>query len=85
MAEPTTTQQRHAWAVTHEQEEPVIDANGQPTTLHHVHFQTNTGRKSSVAVPDTEYTAQNVATKIHAKAQHINTVAGMNSTNAPQE
>jgi hypothetical protein len=83
MPQPTTT--GHAWAVTHQEEEPTIDDNGQPTSLHHVTFKTNTGHESTVTIPDTAFNAHTVAQAITAKASEINRVHGLTSTNAPTE
>ena len=80
---PQPSAQPHTWAVTGQQEEPTIDEDGQPTTVHHVSFQTNTGHKSTVAIPDEQFTAANVAKAVAAKAKQIVTVHGLTSANAP--
>lgn len=78
MAQP----QQHTWAITAQEEEPTIDADGQPTTLHHVSFLTNTGHHSTVTIPDNEFTAKGVARRVAAKAAEIVKVHNLNSTNA---
>lgn len=78
------THAAHTWAVTGHQEEPSFDDNGKPTTLHHVSFKTNTGHESSITLPDSHFTARNVAEQIHHKAQEIIRVYQMNSTNTPK-
>lgn len=78
----TPQQQPHTWAITGQEEEPTIDSDGQPTTLHHVGFLTNTGHKSTVTIPDEEFTAANVAAKVAEKAEEIVKVHHMNSSNA---
>lgn len=82
---PQPSAQSHTWAVTGQEEEPTIDEDGQPTSLHHVHFQTNTGHKSTVTVPNEQFTAANVARAITAKAKQIVAVHGMTSANAPAD
>lgn len=82
---PQPTGAPHTWAITGQQEEPTIDEDGQATSVHHVSFRTNTGHESSVAIPNEQFNAVNVARAVAAKAAHINTVHSMNSTNAPTE
>lgn len=83
MPQPTPAPHQHAWAVTGQQEEPYIDENGRPTTIHHVSFKTNTGHESTVSLPDSHFTAANVAQQIQYKAGEIAKVHSMNATNAP--
>lgn len=83
MPQPTAT--GHTWAVTGQQEEPTLDDNAQPTSLHHVTFKTNTGHTSTVTIPDRAFTASNVAKAVAAKASEINRVHALTSTNQPSE
>lgn len=83
MPQPPATQ--HTWAVTGQQEEPTIGEDGEATSVHHVHFKTNTGHESTVSIPNERFNAVNVAKAITAKAAQIVAVHGMNSTNAPTE
>lgn len=83
MPQPPTAP--HTWAVTGQEEEPTIDEDGQATSVHHVHFKTNTGHESTVSIPNAQFNAANVARAITAKAAQIVAVHGMNSTNAPTE
>lgn len=78
------SQQPHKWAVTGQEEEPAINDDGTATTLHTVHFQTNTGHKSHVMVRDEEYSAANVARAVEDKAARIIEVHHLNSGNAPR-
>lgn len=80
---PQPTAPGHTWAVTGQEEEPTLTDEGQPSTVHHVHFQTNTGHRSHVSIPDETFSARTVAQAIAAKAQEMNMVHGLNSTNAP--
>lgn len=80
---PQPSAQPHTWAVTGQEEEPTIGDDGQPTSLHHVHFQTNTGHTSTVTIPDERFTAANVARAVTAKAKQIVAVHGMTSANVP--
>lgn len=81
MSQPAA--QPHTWAVTGQEEEPTVNSDMEPSTIHHVTFKTNTGHQSSVAIPDEQFTAANVAKAIVAKAREINTVHTLTSTNAP--
>ena len=83
MPQPTTT--GHTWAVTGQEEEPTLDDNARPTSLHHVTFKTNTGHTSTVSIPDAQFTAANVAKAITTKANEINRVHVLTSTNVPTE
>ena len=74
----------HTWAVTKQEEEPIIGDNGRPTTLHHVHFLTNTGHESHITLPDSHFSPANVAKAIALKAAHIVNVHTLNSSNAPK-
>lgn len=85
MPQPPNVQSGHTWGVTAQEEEPTINDQGKPSSLHTVHFQTNTGHKSSVTLPAEKFNAKNVAKAIHAKAHEITTVHTMNSSNAPRE
>lgn len=76
--------QPHTWAVSHQEEEATIDDNGRPTTMHHIHFITNVGHKSTVVIPDEQFTAANVAKAVAAKASELLKVHNLNSSNAPQ-
>lgn len=82
---PQPPAQPHTWAVVHQEEEPTIDQDGQPTSLHHVRFKTNTGHESTVTIPDEQFNARNVAKAVAAKAAEIVKVHALNSTNAPAE
>lgn len=84
MPQPAQPQNPHTWAVTGEEEEPIIGEDGRPTTLHHVQFKTNVGHTSTITLPDSHYTAANVAEQIHYKAGEMLKVHNMNSTNAPR-
>lgn len=84
MPQPPAGPPPHTWAVTGHEEEPAHDDNGKPTTLHHVHFKTNTGHESSITLPDSHFSAGNVAAQINHKAGEIVKVAGMNSSNQPK-
>lgn len=83
MPQPAVT--GHTWAVTHQEEEPTLDDNGQPTSLHHVTFKTNTGHESTVTIPDAAFSAKTVARAIQAKAEQINHVHRLTSANVPTE
>lgn len=85
MAQPATPTLPHTWAVTGQSEEPTLDENGQPTTMHTVNFKTNTGHESSISLPDSHFTAANVAAQINYKAGQITQVHTMNSSNVPKE
>lgn len=84
MPQPTHTGQPHIWAVTDQEEEPSYDENGNSTTLHHIHFKTNTGHISHVTLPDSHFSAANVAAAINHKAAEMVRVHQMNSDNQPQ-
>lgn len=73
----------HKWAVTGQTEEATLDAEGNPTTLHHVTFMTDTGHESSVTIPDVHYSAENVAAAIHHKATEIRKVHSLHSDITP--
>lgn len=73
--------QPHTWAITGQEEEPTLDDDGRPTTLHHVSFLTNTGHESRVTIPDEQFNAVTVGQRVAAKAAEINAVHGLNSTN----
>lgn len=75
---------KHKWAVTGQEEEDAINDNGTATTLHTVHFKTNTGHQSHVMVTDEHFTPANIAAMIEEKAAKIAAIHGMNSSNAPQ-
>lgn len=83
MPQPSQPPPPHTWAVTHQEEEPDIDDNGKPTTIHHVHFRTNTGHESTITLPDSHFNAVNVAQQINHKAGEIVKVHTMTSENAP--
>lgn len=85
MASAPQPPQPHRWAVTGQEEEPALNDDGTPTTLHTVHFKTNAGHQSHVMVRDEEYTAANVARMIASKADRLLEVHALNSTNAPHE
>jgi hypothetical protein len=82
---PQPTAPGHTWAVTHQEEEPTLDDNGRPTSLHHITFKTNTGHESKVVIPDNAFNARAVAQAITAKANQINRVHMLTSTNQPTE
>jgi hypothetical protein len=73
----------NTWAITDQHEEPDYDENGKPTTMHHIHFKTNTGHESHVTLPDSQFTPAHVAKAVEEKANRIVTVARMHSGNAP--
>ena len=75
----------HKWAVTGQEHEPTFDENGKKMVMHHVHFQTNTGSKGTVSLPDHEYSAVNVHGKINHLAGEMIKVDTMNSTTPPPE
>lgn len=79
-----TQPQQHTWAITSQQEEPVIDDDGRPTSVHHVEFKTNTGHTSRVTIPDHQFNAVSVARAVKAKAKEIVSVHHMTSANAPE-
>lgn len=81
MPQPTTAQ--HTWAITGQEEEPTLTDEGQPSSLHHVRFKTNTGHESHVTIPDEQFSARNVAQAVATKAAEIVKVHALNSTNAP--
>ena len=83
MAQAAAVTAPHTWAVTNQEEEPGYDENGRPVTFHHVHFRTNTGHESHVTLPDTHFSAANVAAEINAKAAEMVRVHHMNSSNQP--
>ena len=83
MPQPAAT--GHTWAVTGQTEEPTLDDNARPTSLHHVTFKTNTGHESTVTLPDNQFTAANVAKAITAKANQINRVHVLTSAQVPTE
>lgn len=85
MPQPSNMQTGHTWGVTAQEEEPTINDQGKPSSLHTVHFQTNTGHKSSITLPTEHFNAKNVAKAINAKAHEIVTVHAMTSTNAPRD
>lgn len=80
---PQPTAPGHTWAITGQEEEPTLTDDGQPSTIHHVHFKTNTGHASTVSIPDEQFSAKAVANAVTRKAAEIVKVHGMNSTNAP--
>lgn len=82
---PQPASQPHAWAVVGQEEEPTIDQDGQPTSVHHVRFRTNTGHESTVSIPNERFNARNVARAISAKAAEIAKVHTLNSTNQPTD
>lgn len=84
MPQPATATTGHKWAITHQEEEATIDEKGNPSTIHTVHFKTNTGHESSITLPDSHFTPTNVAQQVEHKANHIIAVHQMNSTNAPK-
>lgn len=81
----TPQSQPHTWAITGQQEEPTIDEEGRPTSVHHVEFKTNTGHTSRVTIPDAQFNAVTVARAVKAKAKQIVDVHHMTSENAPEE
>lgn len=83
MPQPERPPSPHTWAVTRQEEEPSINDNGLPTTLHHVHFKTNVGHESHVTLPDEHFSAENVAAQIHHKVTELLKVHHMNSSNMP--
>lgn len=84
MPQPPTSTTPATWAVTGQEEEPTIDENGQASTTHHVAFKTNTGHESTVSLPDSQFSAANVAEQINYKAGQITQVHTMTSANAPK-
>lgn len=73
----------HKWAVTRQEEHPVIDNTGNPTTEHVTHFITAGGHESTVSHMDNVYSAENVAASIEHKSNELMKVHNLNSTVHP--
>ena len=74
----------HKWAVTSQEHEPTFNEDGKKVVMHHVHFQTHTGSKGTVSLPDHEYSAANVHERVSHLAGEMIKVDGMNSSHTPE-
>lgn len=72
------------WTVTGHAETPDFDENGKATTTHTVAFTSHpSGIQSSVTLPDSHFSATNIAAQINHKHNELEQVNGMTSENQP--